>query len=85
MKIELVAAGDSPVHRVHDEMWLRVLSDEVVDLPSAKKKLTPAQAAALSEFRSDPCGYYTNLTDDPDDREGYAFEDWWLFPSRHAG
>lgn len=84
VKIELVAAGDHPTHRVHDEIWLRVLSDEVVDLPTVKKKLTPAQAGRLMEFKSEPCGYHTDLTDGPDDREGYAFEDWWVFPRRQT-
>ena len=78
-KVELVEAPGSG-HPAHREMWMRVLSNEILDLPSARKLLTPAQAVKLDDFFSDPCAYHPNLGSSSEEREGYAYEEWWAFP-----
>lgn len=77
-KVELVEADAA--HPVHREMWVRVLSDEILDWDQVYKRLDPAQKEALAGFEGSPCAFYPNLS--ADDREGYAHDEWWAFPEK---
>ena len=80
-KVELVESPGSG-HPAHREMWMRVISDEILDLPSAMKALTPAQTEKLDDFYLQPCAYHPNLGSSSEEREGYAYEEWWAFPAK---
>ena len=76
-KIELVVGSEHPAHA---EMWLRVLSDELLDLAQVRELLTPAQHEALADFYDKPCAYHPDLGSTPEEREGFRYEEWWAFP-----
>lgn len=60
------------------EVWVKVLSNEVMDLLDVKSKLTKEQHGAIASMRL--AGYHPHLvTDDERDEHGYRFEDWWTW------
>lgn len=55
------------------ELWLRVRSQEALDLDRIKKHLTPAQLTTLAAYGPKPAAYY------PDAEDGWLFVDWFIF------
>lgn len=61
------------------EMWVRVLSDEVVDWADVRAALTPDQLELLGDFRQQaPKNYYPDNGTDRAERGSYVFEDYWV-------
>jgi hypothetical protein len=84
VNVELVL-GENPITGDR-EAWLKVQSDEVIDLPDALKELTEDQATALEDFcyldtlgNPTPKNYWIGL---PEDETAYRFEDWWMFTEK---
>jgi hypothetical protein len=87
VNVELVL-GENPITGDR-EAWLKVQSDEVIDLPDAMEKLTAEQADALEDFvvydtsyvkpKLTPAKYWIGL---PEDETAYRFEDWWMFTEK---
>lgn len=67
------------------EIWVRVLSNSVVDWPQVKSNLDAEQAELMSKASVlAPSGYFPHhpsLEERAD--HGYRFEDWWTFAPLH--
>lgn len=90
MKIELTEAdidGDmrQSIHKVHQELWVRVLSPEPLG-PEAWKDcnlVSRLPAWAVEKYLPDPCGFDCDLWDEDDaDHEEHGFEQYWFLPIR---
>lgn len=83
MKIELSEATDAEALGGTPELWMRVLSDELVDLPRALAALSDEDRATFSRYFRQPDAYYPALGLEGDDH-GYAHESWWIFKKMGA-
>lgn len=82
MKIELYEAnGDEALRGAGPELWLRALSNEVVDLPRAEAALDEAARVTRAGYAKTPCAFYPALGDDD---HGFAHESWWIFKKTGA-
>ncbi len=92
MHIEIIEPRQEDVlHERHGEVWLKVQTKDLVDLPSVWEALTPAQVEQLRpcfpvhgpDMSKPPilCSYYPHrMTAEERAESGYDFEDWWVFP-----
>ena len=61
------------------EVWVKVLSNEVMDLLDVKSKLTKEQHEAIAH-PARLSGYHPHLvTDEERTDHGYRFEDWFIW------
>lgn len=68
------------------ELWMRVLSDKLLDLPTAVKNLDPEQAEVFAGYHPTPSRFLpSGAYDDPNPDHGFQFEDWWIFRKRSEG
>lgn len=76
MKIEVQEhAPETALVSGRREVWLRVMSNEVVDLPRIRKALSPEQASLLASCTNLPVSFHPD-----EDPEGvYPFCEWWIF------
>lgn len=62
------------------EVWVRVLSNSVVDWPEVERSLTEAQKEVLKPTARRPIDYYPHLVTAEETAEhGMSYEDWWIF------
>lgn len=62
------------------EVWVKVLSNSVVDWPDVERRLSPEQAEILKPSIRRPIGYHPHLvTADEKAEHGMAYEDWFIF------
>ena len=69
------------------EIWVRVLSNTIVDWPSVECQLTDEQKNSLFLVNRRPLDYYPHMvTAEEKSEHGFSFEDWWTFtaPPRSA-
>ena len=77
MRIE-VTTTDEGLHGGR-EVWVRVLSNTIVDWPEVKRSLSPAQADEMAGVSAKPTGYYPGGTAREFD---YKYEDIFFFETR---
>ena len=67
------------------EVWVKVLSNEVIDLGAARSAMSEDQRELMKLAASyEPTSYYPHLvTKEEEADHGFRFEDWWIF--RKAG
>ena len=63
------------------EVWVKVLSNTVIDWPDVERALTPEQSEILKPgLQCGPVGYHPHLVTVEEKAEhGYMLEDWWIF------
>lgn len=62
------------------EVWVRALSNSVVDLADIKRNATEEQKLLLAGAEDKPSRYYPHLMTTEEKAEtGYSLEDWWIF------
>ena len=62
------------------EVWVRVLSNSVVDWPDVERALNDAQREILKPSPRQPLNYYPHLVTPEEKAEhGFSLEDWWIF------
>ena len=62
------------------EVWIKVLSNSMVDWPSVEAKLTEGQKEILKPTTRQPLDYYPHLVTAEEKAEhGFSYEDWWVF------
>lgn len=77
MKIEITVAEDTrSLVDGRPELWLRVLSNELVDLGRAKLALNDEQRELLAQYNEKPVSYYPDIDDQ------YPYADWWIFQKK---
>lgn len=92
MKVEAQEVElEMSLHANHRELWIRVLSDDPLgpqDFDKVKPHLEPD---AMKDYLLGPCAFHVDeddfYDDDPDaedPKQGYAFEQWWVFPKMQA-
>lgn len=60
------------------EVWLRVLSSELLDWPRVKAALAPDHLSEIG-VNAVPAGYYPGRPDTAEQAEGFLYEDFWTF------
>lgn len=62
------------------ELWVRVLSNEQVDLPRVRAALAADQAAIWARYADKPTDWYPHFVT-PEEKlvHGFRHEDWWTF------
>lgn len=62
------------------ELWVRVLTNEQVDIPRVKAALAADQAAIWANYADKPSDWYPHYVT-PEEKlvHGYSYEDWWTF------
>lgn len=65
------------------EVWVRALSNTVVDWTDIKRSMSAEQLAVLAGAHEKAIRYYPHLVT-PEEREehDYSLEDWWVFPAK---
>lgn len=63
------------------EVWVRVQSDELLDLPGVMEHLTLEQKGLLRWGGVAPLAYHPALVEGGDGNP-YRYEDWWIFEAR---
>ena len=65
------------------EVWVRVLSSEVLDWPSVERRLNEGQLAMLEALGERTISYYPH-SPIPEEREAHGFmcDDWWVWSAR---
>lgn len=95
MKIELTKAdmelestqrrrkySPAPIHRVHSELWVRVLTAVPMGPDNWDLIKHKVEAEDLAGYARKPCAFYSDIWEDDDpEREQFNFEQWWVFPS----
>jgi hypothetical protein len=68
------------------EVWVKALSNEVVDWPTVRAKLDDRHTDVIdrcvdhNDQRGMPKGYHPHLVTEEERMEhGYRYEDWWVF------
>lgn len=80
VRIELHEANDAKALGGTPELWMRVLSDTLLDLPTAVKNLDPEQRKIFDEYHPTPVRYYpAGFYDEAGSDHHYVHEDWWIF------
>ena len=84
MRVELHEANDAVALGGTPELWMRVLSDQLLDLPTVVKALDPDQGEVFAGYQPKPSRF---IPGGPYDEDGpdhdFAFEDWWVFRKRN--
>lgn len=62
------------------ELWVRVLSNHVVDLPRVVAAFNTEQRQLFAQYGPRPVSYYPDSGEDTD----YPFGDWWIFTKGSA-
>jgi len=63
------------------EVWVKVLSNTVVDWPDVERALTSEQFEVVQPRYRKPIGYHPHLvTAEEKVEHGYSLEDWFIFP-----
>ncbi len=63
------------------ELWVRVLTNEQVDLPRVKAGLKADQIDTWSRYAGKPSDFYPHfVTAEERAIHGYRYEDWFIFP-----
>lgn len=86
LKLEYTEADASTAtHPTHTELWVRVLSDDLLGPGDWNLKVKPfADSEQLKPYALTPCGFHADLWDDSDpDWGAFAYEHYWIFP-RHG-
>lgn len=79
MRIEMTVADDAQsLVSGRPELWVRVLSNHVVDLPRAVAAFDDDQRQLFAQYNPRPVGYYPDSAEDTD----YPFGDWFIFSKR---
>ena len=81
MRIELHEANDAEALGGTPELWMRVMSDQLLDLPTAVSRLDPEQQEIFAGYEPTPLRYIM-VTDEETDHD-FQFEDWWIFRKRN--
>lgn len=84
MRIELHEANDAVALGGTPELWMRVLSDQLLDLPTAVGQLDQEQREVFAGYDPTPTRYVP-CGSEGDEGDGFAHEDWWIFPKRNEG
>lgn len=67
-------------HRAIGEVWVKAMTNQMMDWPRIKAGLSKEQAAVVGEASSQPLKYYPHMvTADEREEHGYMFEDWFIF------
>lgn len=62
------------------EAWVKVQSNEVVDLADIRKELSEDQAALLGDFEQTPCYFHPDMRTSTEHlASDYRYEDHWTF------
>ena len=81
MKIELYAANDAEALRGNGpELWLRVMCNEVLDLPRILAALDEEAKATFAGYHARPVAYYPSLSEGDD--HDFSHEEWFVFKKR---
>jgi len=71
---EVRALGGTP------ELWMRVLSDKLLDLPTAVAALDCDQKKVFAEYHPTPVRHYpAGFYDEDGSDHHFVHEDWWIF------
>jgi hypothetical protein len=81
VRIEAVSKSSDLSLNGGQEVWVRVLSNEMQDWPSVEKKLSEAQGAMLTDLGPQKSlAYYPHVpTAEERGEHGYSFEDHWVW------
>lgn len=86
VKVELTKADDSKsLNSGRPELWVRVLSDEVLAPSYFKDHLVQLYGQQIAGYNPSPVKFYSDLAgawDDEDDDSGYAHESWWILEKK---
>lgn len=78
MQIELSTTDEGLLGK--KEVWVRVLSNTVVDWPEVKRNLTAEQVAELGYMPTAPVAFWPDQRD-PEEKaaSGFLYEDYFIF------
>lgn len=63
------------------ELWVQVLSSEIVPMKAVKEHMTTEQADVFARYSAQPVGFTTVVVSAKERAEhGYRFDDTWAFP-----
>lgn len=81
MDVSLYEKTDESSMSGGPELWVRVLSNEQVDLPRVKAAVAADQAAIWAGYADKPTDYYPHWVT-PEEKlvHGFDWEDWFIFP-----
>lgn len=73
--------ADQSLQGAGPELWVQVLSSEVLDLPRIREAFTADQAETFAGYAQRPTDYYPHwVTAEEREEHGFKFEDWMIFP-----
>lgn len=65
----------------HPELWVQVLSHDIVPLAAVKAELSEEQAKVFAGYADKPSAFYPHhVTAEERAEHGYRFDDIWAFP-----
>ena len=80
-----VEVSEQPEGLRGEEVWVRVLSNTVVDWPEVKQQLTAEQRELLAGASVKPVGYYPDSrTQAERSADGHKYEDYFIFSVRSS-
>jgi hypothetical protein len=63
------------------ELWVQVLSADVVPLQAVKEAMTPQQRSVFARYADKPISFYPHfVTAEERAEHGFRFDDTWAFP-----
>jgi hypothetical protein len=77
--------ADEPSLSGGPELWVRVLTNEMVDLPRVKAAIADDQAEIWAGYADKPSDYYPHwVTPEEKTEHGFKYEDWFIFPKKRS-
>lgn len=81
LRIEVIEA-EVPLGPGGPEVWLRVLSRDLVDLPTVLGRLSTDQRTMMADCEAEPYRYFPGRPEEDELAEGFANDDYWVFRVR---